>query len=434
MMNEVTTRIPVKICCALVLLVASGPTALCAGRTETNDDPLAALQDRAAGLEAGVKPNELVAYWDNGLRIGSRQGDAFKLRIGGRLQNDWAAFDADKTLRDSVGELESGTEFRRANLYVEGSIYHDAVDYKMELEFSGGAAFEDAYIALKNLPFGTLRFGHDEEEFSMEELTSNKYITFMERALPNALKPGTNTGVSLRDTVLDRRLRWAVGVYRDTGKYGEPKGTNDYAVTARLSGLPVCRDEGRQLLHLGVAGSVRRPADGLAQYRAKPESHLAPDLVDTGTIAVDRTTLFGAEAAVVRGPVSLQGEYVVADTEMESGDSARFSGFYVLASYFITGEHRPYDRGDGVFGRVIPCQNFSQRDGTWGAFELVARYSCLDLQDDAVNGGTLTDVTAGLNWYLNANTRLMFNYVMADAGDSYDGQVRVFQMRAAVDF
>jgi len=414
-----------------VLFVGGGPVQ---SAEEPVEQQLAALREKVAGLEKEAKPNELVAYWDNGLRIGRRNDNAFKLRIGGRLHNDWAVYDQDAGLREAVGELEPGTEFRRANLYVEGAIYDNTVDYKFELEFAGGIEFQDAYIALKNLPFGTLRFGHDEEEFSMDELTSNKYITFMERALPNALKPGTNTGISLRDTHLGRRLRWAIGAYRDTGRYGEPKGTNDYAVTARLSGLPVCSEDRRRLVHLGVAGSLRCPADEELRYKAGPESHLAANLVDTGVLPVDRVALGGVEAAAVLGPLSLQGEYIVSDAELKNGSDAQFAGYYVFASLFITGENRPYDLGDGVFGRVIPSSNFSFKDGTAGAFELVARYSRLDLEDCEVNGGALSDVTAGLNWYLSPNTRLMFNYVVADTDHLHDGRVQAFQARAAVDF
>ncbi len=395
---------------------------------------LEALRERVDRIEGKGDRIDLAAYWDSGLRIGSPSGGGFKLRIGGRLHNDWAVYDADPLLEESVGELEPGTEFRRADLYVEGAIYEGTIDYKFELEFSGGIEFQDAYIGIRDLPFGTLRIGHDEEEFSMDELTSNKYIMFMERALPNSLKPGTNTGISLRKTHLDRRLRWAIGAFRDTAEYGQPKGTNDFGVTARITGLPVCSEDRRKLLHLGLAGSTRRPADDQLRYKAGPESHLAPNLVDTDTIDADGIQLAGAELGMVLGPLTVQAEYITADVDAVTGESLRFSGYYAQAGYFLTGDHHPYDLGDGVFGRVVPRQNFSLEKGTYGALELAARYSHLDLEDGTVNGGELTDITVGLNWHMNANTRLMLNYVLADAEGKYDGKARVAQLRMAVDF
>jgi len=417
-------------------LTAAALASLCPAQEtqKSTEEELADLRRRVEHLEGGDSRVGLVAYWDSGLRIRSASADGFKLRIGGRIHNDWAVYDADRSLEESVGEFEPGTEFRRADLYVEGTIYEGTIDYKFELEFSGGIEFQDTYVALRDLPVGTLRFGHDEEEFSMDELTSNKYTMFLERALPNSLKPGTNTGVSLRKTHLDRRLRWAVGAFRDTGRYGEPKGTNDYAVTARLTGLPICSEDRRKLLHLGLAGSMRRPADDQLRYKRDPASHLAPNLVDTETFSADGILLAGAELGMVLGPLTVQAEYITSSVDaLEHGD-LRLTGYYAQAGYFLTGEHHPYDLGDAVFGRVIPKRNFSLANGTYGAVELAARYSHLDLTDGEVNGGELTDVTVGLNWHLNANTRLMLNCVWADTEGRYDGRARAAQMRMAVDF
>lgn len=429
-----TTSNCIRNCCLALLIPALQQVCRAQDAPANVHEELADLRKRVERLEGDENRIDLAAYWDNGLRIGSSADDGFKLRIGGRLHNDWAVFDPDHSLEESVGKMEPDTEFRRADLYVEGTIYGGTIDYKMELEFSGGIEFQDAYIGLKGLPFGTLRIGHDEEEFSMEELTSNKYTLFMERALPNALKPGTNTGISLRKTHLDRRLRWAVGAFRDTGEYGQPRGTNDYSVTARLSGLPISNEDRTVLLHLGLAGSMRRPANDELRYKADPESHLAPNLADTETFGADRISLVGAEAAVVLGPLAVQAEYITADVDAIEGPAARFSGYYVQAGYFLTGEHHPYDASDGVFGRVIPQRNFSLEKGQYGAVEMAARYSHLDLTDGSVNGGELTDLAVGLNWHLNPNTRLMLNYVLADAEGKYNGKARVAQLRMAVDF
>jgi phosphate-selective porin OprO/OprP len=69
-----------------------------------------------------------------------------------------------------------------------------------------------------------------------------------------------------------------------------------------------------------------------------------------------------------------------------------FSGYYLTGSWVLTGETRPYDRTVGYARRIIP-------KGRWGAPELVARYSHIDLDDGAVQGGSFNKTHIGLNWW-----------------------------------
>ena len=98
-------------------------------------------------------------------------------------------------------------------------------------------------------------------------------------------------------------------------------------------------------------------------------------------------------------------------TVKDAVDGATFAAFYVMLSYFLTGEHRPYSLPNATFSRPHPRKNVL-RDG-WGAWEIAARYSFLDLDSRGVEGGVLHDWTLGLNWYLNHHTRLMFNYILS---------------------
>jgi phosphate-selective porin OprO and OprP len=41
---------------------------------------------------------------------------------------------------------------------------------------------------------------------------------------------------------------------------------------------------------------------------------------------------------------------------------------------------------------------------------VLARYSWLDLNDKTVNGGVINAWTIGLNWFLNPNAKIQFNY------------------------
>jgi phosphate-selective porin OprO/OprP len=384
-------------------------------------------------LQKQEKSGTMRVFWKEGLRLESSEG-AFKLKLGGRLMNDWVFWtDEDEDLMAFLeDEFEDGTEFRRARIYAEGEIY-DRVKLKAQYDLAGGDAdLKDAYIELKKLgPLGSLRVGHFKEPFSLEEQTSSKYITFMERALPNVFSPGRNTGLMVHNHALDQRMTWAAGVFRDVDDYADGEGTGEYAVTARVTALPWYEEKGRSLLHLGASYSIRSPHDDMLRIRQRPEVHMSPRFVDTGTFPADDLDVLGLEAAVVLGPASLQGEYMTANVDSADYDDPEFSGWYVQASCFLTGEHRAYKNSSGAFSRVKPKKNFLE-DGGLGAWELAARYSNLNLDDSPVCGGELDTCNLGVNWHLNPNVRAMFDYVMADLEDI--GDADAFMMRFQVDF
>lgn len=75
-----------------------------------------------------------------------------------------------------------------------------------------------------------------------------------------------------------------------------------------------------------------------------------------------------------------------------------------------------------------------------GAWELILRYSNLDLNDGAILGGEMNAVTAGLNWYLSPAVRAIFNYGVAQVervdgtGTLRDGAVDIAQFRFLGNF
>lgn len=386
--------------------------------------------DELKKQEPGTNPADFRVYWKEGLNLATLDGD-FKLKIGGRLQTDWFWSSEDNAIKSDVGEQEDGVEIRRARLYFSGLIYGN-VEYKLQFDFAGGeAALKDAYLCLTDFPLGELWMGHFKEPFSLDELTSSKYITFLERALPNIFAPSRNTGFMLHNVASDERMTAAIGVFRDTDDFGEKVDDGGYNITGRVTALPIFENKGANLLHLGAAYSYRNPDDSV-RYRQRPEAHLTDRFVDTGSFASDQVDLLGLEAAWVKGPLSLQGEYMIADADrLGSGSDVKFNGYYVQASYFLTGEHRSYKTSEAAFSRIKPKKNYSAGVGP-GAWEVKARYSGLDLSDSDIAGGELNDIAAGVNWYLNPNTKIMWDYVHADKDDV--GQADMLMMRLQFDF
>src|SRR5262249_8558333 len=149
---------------------------------------------------------------------------------------------------------------------------------------------------------------------------------------------------------------WALGWFGPSGQveFGDLSGLT--TGVGRVTWLPIDSGEGqtKTLLHLGLSGSLSLGHDETIRYQSRPESYIAPVLVDTGDIKADSTVVVGLEAAYVPGPFSLQGEYFRAIVNQAAGPALNFNGLYVYGSWFLTGESRPYDKSSGVFTRVRP--------------------------------------------------------------------------------
>lgn len=392
-----------------------------------------------AAAAPAPSPRDFRVFWKDGPRFETAD-KAFQLRLLGRIQNDWALLAPDDSLQDDPGIANragkgSGTEFRRARLGMAGTLY-ERFGFKAEYEFAGGqTGLRDVYMETLGLPWvGALRIGHFKEPFSLEELTSDSYTMFMERALPDAFTPMRNTGFQLANALLEQRMTWAFGAFRETNNQSG-NGFSDeplYHLTGRLTGTPWYDEDGRRLVHLGLSASHQFWDGQDIEFRQFPEAHLAPNFVDTGDLPANGVTLLNPEFAAVVGPFSFQSEYLqtfvngAADT-----GNPKFWGVYAQASWFATGESRPYVSSEGIFGRVIPSRNFDLKGGP-GAWELALRFSRIDLDQDGVEGGVLNDGTFGVNWYPNPSFRWTFNYVLGRLEDV--GWTNQFETRFQVDF
>jgi phosphate-selective porin OprO/OprP len=420
----------------------------------TEQEAKAALAEQEEQARKAKPPeSDVRVFWKDGLNFESAD-KKFKSKLGGRIDIGVAGFSESDEVRSipSIGDIPAGVELRRARLSLEGEYAFSApAFYKLEVDFGAAArdaadskfALKDVYLGLRKVPVvGTIQAGHFKEPIGLELLTSGRYLTFIERASPiEALAPERNTGLMLANQAFDERLTWAVGTFTDVGDSASGTLDSDFRVDGRISGLPWYDPEakGSRYLHLGVSGSYIKPQNESAQYRSRPEAHLAPRFVDTGLFTADNAYLFGAEAALVYGPFSLQGEYLQTWVDRPAADTASLQGYYVFGSWFLTGEHRAYRRSDGTFDRLRPKQNFSFTGGGLGAWEVAARYSHLDLDDSGIQGGKLDDITGGLNWYLNPNMKIQFNYIysMLDrtvSGSNHDGHAHIFQMLLHIDF
>ncbi len=377
-----------------------------------------------------------------------------ELSVGGRFMWDatvWSGVEESVEGAWDGVDFQNGTETRRARIFIKGKAYENLA-FKVVYDFAAGdaVALKDAYLDLVGVPgVGNVRVGQFLEPLCFNELTSSKYTSFIERASLTAFAPSRNAGLMLHDSAADGRINYQAGVFLDTGDMAEKQGNEDVSVAVRLAWLAAGEEASDRVFHIGGAFNYLVP-DTDVRFRERPEVHMSDRLVDTGTIKnADSVLRLGGETAGVFGPFYFAGEYIAttvakSDESVPAGsrgdewlqDDASLSGYYAESGCFLTGEHRVYK--DGLWERTKPGSNFLE-DGGLGAWEVVARYSNLDLNDDAagIYGGKMGNVTLGLNWYLHSNARVMFDYVMSSVED-HDGQeqgkARALTMRTQCDF
>ncbi len=358
-----------------------------------------------------------------GIRITS-DDKQFSLRIGGRLHVDGATFDEDVT------PLEDDIIFRRARLAASGKAFGDW-RYRFDYDFAANSDYRIKGAWLRYDGFRPLRItaGNVQEPLSLEELTSSNGITFMERSLISAFTPSYHLGALL--TSHGRNWSAAAGYFGETiGEQKTDRLSSGRGLAGRLTFAPVKAK--RRALHLGVSAEYRDPGSDTVRYSTRPESKVTDRrLVTTRTIKnVSDTLIYGLEGALVQGPWSVQGEYMQARVNRRGGDDLAFDGWYAFVSWFVSGESRRYNAKKGSFKKLKP-------KGRYGAWELAARYSHADFTDGAVQGGKETNITYGLNWYLNRNLRFMANYILVSADPNRYGdkdEPRILQFRAQYFF
>jgi phosphate-selective porin OprO and OprP len=421
--------------------MAPSQFASASGAADTAD-----LAARVAELEKALKKADEKAKEDKKVAAGKMTATP-----SGRIHIDTAAFsqdDVDKARHDE----QNGVEFRTARLAIFGGGF-EVMKYQIEYDFAGKdkVRCKDTYFAITDLPLlQNIQIGHYKEPYSLDELTSDNYITFMERSTPNdVMAPKRHIGVMAFGKTESELATYAIGYFAEKNGTDGDLVQNDVmggAGTMRATWLPYYDEatEGRGLIHTGVAYSHRNAFDHTFELKYRPESHLAYENKKTLDDVNTRDEI-GLELATVYGPFSFQSEYYVNYIDRYNHADCKTQGAYAYVSYFLTGENRPYDRNRGVFGRVKPFENFFRVRNCEGdvftgkgAWELKYRYSWFDGYDDGVLGWqTCGDHTVGINWYLNPYTRFMLEYIHSGINENKGagvGSLDILQTRAQIDF
>ena len=344
----------------------------------------------------------------------------------------------------AAGDLSNGVNFRRARFGVEGVLDQD-FGYRLMFDFGGSgtegpARINDAWISYTGFAPFTFLAGAFLPSSNMDDGQSPEDQIFIERASAAELSrtlagADGRVGVGLRAS----GRRW-FGMLTATGPtVNDPETFDEQFGVVGRGGILVAGDltNNTYNVQLGLNGSyVVNAADAGAgasprspiRLRDRPELRVdGARLVDTGAIDADNAATYGIEAGVQYRSLYFQAEYFrfAVDRRASVLPDPRFAGGYAEASWILTGESRRHNIATGSFQNPRPYRAFSPANGGFGAFELAARYSYLDLDfrpgaagavalPGSIRGGEQRIVTLGLNWYLNSNAKLLFNYLHVD--------------------
>lgn len=328
------------------------------------------------------------------------------VKLAGRLQTDIAFYDSDRQ------RLGSGTIIRRLWLEMNGKLTPQIWRYRLQFGIERNELnVYDAYMRFQPSDNTYFDIGHFREPFFLNALISNNHLTFLERALPNMFEPNRRIGIGgVHYQQLNSHHSYHIsgGIFGET-QDADPESERDegYGVSARAAtAYNITPDT---LFMIGVAGNYRRTnGEDTIRFRTRPETRVTNvRLIDTGDLAHTKGIALGdIQGAVVYHNYSLQGELVESYVQRERGlSNARFSGWYLFASWFLTGESRVYNPQTATFVGITP------RNKKWGAWELAGRVSEVDLDDGNIEGGRELNTTLGLNWYVTRYIRFYANYI-----------------------
>lgn len=379
------------------------------------------------------------ASWKDGILIHRSKDKTFSMKLDVRMYLDYTKY------VEEDDHLADGSNLRRARFAVKSVLWGNwEAEFDLDLA-TNMVEIKDMWAAYSGMEHFKFKLGHYKVPFSLEELTSSRYITFMERAYPNVFAPGRKMSAGF--------IYWNNYITASAALHGqsieEDKNLEEdegYGYAGRLTYAPLLKDQ--LTLHLGASYSWLTPDDnsGVFEFKEEPEAKQGDtEFLDTSEInGVENSVSYGLESALDWRSVHLQGEYIACEVNREDGlDTYEFEGGYAYISWLVTGEHRPYTTSEGEFGKIIPLRKT-------GAIELAFRYSYLDLSDYeiqqqtyiGVQGGMSNSYTGGFSWYFNPNFKFMLNYSyidnshFADGADDFppDYDFSIIQTRLLVQF
>ena len=348
----------------------------------------------------------------------------------------------------------SGFDFRRIRPTVEGTVY-GIYDFKFTPEFGenktgtgtatsspfkGNSGIVDAYVDARFKPWFQVQAGKFKPDVGLERLQSGSAIKLIERSwVSNSILPNRDLGVNVHGDFFDKKLHYGVGLYNGVADGGDTltsaDGNSNKEYSARLFTTPFKgQDNVLEGLGFGIAAThSHQNGAGDGPTSANSVTGLPADIKTPGQQA--KLIVYSSSAAAAgdkirwtpqayyyNGPFGLLAEYAISRTDIVNGanrlNDVETEAWHVTGSWLITGEN-------ASIGAVKPKNIYNPDGAGWGAWEVVARYQEIKVDDRLFNGnntwlGSSSSSSAesnraqawaiGVNWYLNNNIKIAANY------------------------
>jgi phosphate-selective porin OprO and OprP len=429
--------------------------------------PVEAAKPAPAAPAMAAAAPEIRTTINNGRTTFATSDGRFSASLRALVQFDAAYYAQERPA--AAQDRSSGTNFRRARIGVEGTLFTDWF-YSFLFDMGGtgveGSRLSDAYLQYNG--FAPLRFrtGSYGTPQGLEDQTGVGDLIFAERAAPADIARNIAAADGRQNliTVFANGDDYYVAASISGQRAGDASFFDEQQALVTRGAVRLHGDRDSNVVINGTTTYVYKVADAGASpagaspltLAALPEHSVdATRLISTGAVNADGLFSWGAEAAANYRNFYVQGGYF--DFTIYRRDSAladpSFDGWYAQGTWVLTGEPRRFNPAMQTWQAPAPAKVFAPQDGGWGAFEVAARYSWTDLDYRAgavgtgtpvggIRGGTQSAWTVGLNWYPNAAVRFLLDYQNVDvdrlsAAAPYAeiGQtIDIFSLRSQVAF
>ena len=407
------------------------------GGDETGPDE--DLEGRVSQLESETESECII---DPKKRFGIKC-PAWSASVFGRLYIDTVAFSEDNHREEDSGaglKDISNIRIQTARIGIVGNYQNTwGFEFEADIPKTTQTRLRDAYATYISTRGFQVRVGKTKVPYSLEVLTNSKFLTFMERVLPEQISPERTIGLVAFYGGRNRSLGAAVHGEGHDRDANPDTYQADWGATFRGSWAPLYKKD-RHYLHLGVGirhvnfpsqdktrvgFATRSPFSNAFDFKASSDAGLSVvDEVagvragrylecvgdDEGVpnrggscdrVAFEDLVGWNAELAGGYGPVGFKAQYIRSEVDSQvikrvfemnqslpeekdisGSDPAKlkssydFDTWYAEGNWWITGETNVYNPSKGTFGRVRPVNDVA--DGGIGAIGIAARYNRVD--------------------------------------------------------
>lgn len=381
-------------------------------------------QDTTNYLPDGTQGEQLEVLKNDSSKLKWREkrwrlfnGRITTFKLGAGFLYEFAGYAQDENSKrqmDSLGTpLEAKFKVRDFRFFASGQFKTKrTITWKLGLMYD--ASQEEWLVRETGVMFGlpeiksNLFVGRTKEGFSMNKVMNGYAGWTFERQMALDVIPILADGIKWLGYLPDRRIFWNVGYYADWLSKGQSFSTYSSQFALRAGWLPVNDEKAGKVIHLGLNYRYGNVLDNQIQLRSKPEANPAPYFLTTGKFNTDHSTSLGYEAYYRSGPLMIGTEYYWHKFNSAEKNDPVFKGAEFGLSYLFIGGPRPYNTATSIFG-FVPSKRSIFKKG-WGSMEGVLRYSFLNMNTGAIEGGKLWRLTPMVNWYMTSDLRLELGY------------------------